>query len=89
MFSGAGPRASGEPQVAEGPPGQRRPHREAEGGDRLAEQSESGPRSRLPRFSTFPFVFSRVGGTKGGACKSSADNFSQVVPNIVVCFPAA
>ena len=44
---GAGQRAPGERQVAEGPPGQRRPHREAEGRNRLAEQSESSLRNVL------------------------------------------
>lgn len=49
---------SGEHQAAGGPPGQRRPHQEAEGGDRLAEQSESDILS-------VPFVFSCVGGLWG------------------------
>lgn len=42
---GTSPRASGERPAAEGPPGQRRPHREAEGGDRPVEQGESSPLS--------------------------------------------
>lgn len=39
--SGAGQRTSGELQAGESPPGQRRPHREAEGGGRPAKQGES------------------------------------------------
>ena len=44
MFPGAGQRAPGERAAAEGSRGQRRPYREAEGGNRPAEQSESSLR---------------------------------------------
>lgn len=58
--SGAGQRASGEPPAAEGPPGQRRPHREAEGGDRPVEQGESSPLC-ASGFSLFHLRGSRLG----------------------------
>lgn len=86
-FSGAGQRAPGERQVAEGPPGQRRPHREAEGGNRLAEQSESSQRSFSALVSDILSVplCSHAWEACGGS-KSSFGIFRGVVYNSYVFF---